>query len=450
MGFALYLFFLTLTYVRPIEAFAPELVVYRPMLVLLLATFAAAVARAFATGQMAASGLLVRLILWFTVVLCISVATTGWVGGAGAALVDFAPSVLMFLSTVMLVTTPKRLRAACAVVVASMVVLAIAGAAAFHTGYMADKLVIWQMAEDDEATTEAPPDVVPADDPTVDRIWRVRSLGFLSDPNDFGQAMVVSLGMLALFKRPRSMFRNLVVVGLPGAIILYGIYLTHSRGALLGLGALMFFSIQRRLGTVRTALLIGGLALGAMALNFTGGRAYTANEESAGGRIDAWSEGLKMLFSRPIFGVGYGQFTNHHSYTAHNSFVLCFAETGVVGYFLWLGIIVLVFKQLHRSIRLSDHAPGEDALAAPLRNAMAAFFTCAIFLSRAYQPGLYILLSLAVCAAFCDRAAVPAERLEEFDAPIRWRGMTALAVVLSISAIYVIVVLKNASVGRSI
>jgi O-antigen ligase len=446
MGFALYLLFLALTYVRPIEAFAPELGVYRPMLFLLLATFAAAVGRVLAGGRMAATGQQVRLILWFTVVVCISVATTGWIGGAGTALVDFAPSVLMFLSTVMLVVTPERVRAACAVIIASMVVLSIAGAAAFHTGYMADKLVIWQMAQDEEASTDAPPDIIPAQDTTVDRIWRVRSLGFLSDPNDFGQALVVSLGMLAIFKRPRSPLRNLIVLGIPGAIIFYAIYLTHSRGALLGLAALMFFGIQRRLGTLRTTLLIGTMALAAVALNFTGGRAYTANEESAGGRIDAWGEGLNMLASRPIFGVGYGQFTDHNPLTAHNSFVLCFAETGLVGYFLWLGLILLVFRQLKRAITLAEYAPHEPGLAPPLRNAMVGFFTCAVFLSRSYQPGLYILLSLAICAAYCERALVPPAQLEAFDAPIPWRGITAVAVVLSIVAVYAIV--KNAAMSR--
>ncbi len=446
MGFTLYLLFLCLTYVRPIEAFAPDLGVYRPMLVLLLATFAAAMGRVLRGEKMAATGQHVRLILWFTVVIAVSVATNGWLGGATTALVDFAPSVLMFLSTVMLVVTRERLRAACAVMIASMVVLSIAGAAAFHTGFLADKLVIWQMAQDEEASTEAPPDIIPAQDTTVDRIWRVRSLGFLSDPNDFGQALVVSLGMLAIFKRPRAMVRNLVVLGIPGAIIFYAIYLTHSRGALLGLAALMFFGIQRRLGTVRTGLLIGTMAMAAMALNFTGGRAYTANEESAGGRIDAWANGLNMLATHPIFGVGYGQFTDHNPLTAHNSFVLCFAETGLVGYFLWLGMVLLVFKQLKRTITLVDHPPEEPGLAGPLRNCMVGFFTCAIFLSRAYQPGLYILLSLAICACYCERPAVPADRLEEFDAPIAWRGATARMLVFSIVAVWLMV--KKAAMGH--
>ncbi len=450
MGFALYLFFLALTYVRPIEAFAPELVVYRPMLILLLLTFAAAASRAMSTREAAITGQHVRVLLGFAAVLAISVAATGWVGGAIYALVDFAPSMLMFFSTAMLVTTPQRLKAASATIVASMVVLSIAGALAYHTGYMADRLVIWQMAGDDETATETEPDVIPAHDDSGERLWRVRSLGFLSDPNDFGQALVVALAMLPLFKRPRAAMRNLFYIGLPGAMMLYAIYLTHSRGALLGLGSLMFFTVQRMLGTVRTGIMMAVMAVGAMALNFTGGRGYSANEESAGGRIDAWSEGLQMLMHRPIFGVGYHQFTQHHNYTAHNSFVLCFAETGLIGYFLWLGLILLIFKQLTRAIALAPAGSDGQRWAAALRTAMLGFFTCAVFLSRAYEPGLFILLGIAAAAAYCARSDVPAERLTEFDAPVRWRGTAAIAVVCSIVAIYFVVTIKNATIGRSV
>ena len=450
MGFALFLFFLALTYLRPIEAFAPELVVYRPMLVLLLATFAAALIRTMSTRESAATGQHVRLLLGFSLVLAISIAATGWAGGAIYALVDFAPSMLMFFSTVMLVTSPQRLKATCAVIIASMAVLSIAGALAYHTGYMADKLVIWQLAGDDEGATETEPDVIPANDTSGERLWRVRSLGFLSDPNDFGQALVVALAMLPLFRRPRAAMRNLFVIGVPASLLLYAIYLTHSRGALLGLGSLMFFTIQRMLGTMRTGIMMAVMALGAMALNFTGGRGYSANEESAGGRVDAWSEGLQMLMYRPIFGVGYHRFTEHHNYTAHNSFVLCFAETGLVGYFLWLGLILLVFKQLTRAIALSEPGSEGQRWAAALRTAMLGFFTCAFFLSRAYEPGLFILLGIAVSAAYCARVSVPADRLAQLDAPITWRKPAFIAMVLSIVVIYFIVTIKNATVGRSI
>src|SRR4029077_16531961 len=130
----------------------------------------------------------------------------------------------------------------------------------------------------------------------------------------------------------------------PGATLLYTIYLTHSRGALLGLGSLFLAGPRRMVGIRWTAVLLVAGVGPAGAVGFTGGRAYTANEESAGGRIDAWNAGLSMLASHPLFGGGYHFFTEYHALTAHNSFVLCAAETGLVGYVLWLGMLVVVLK----------------------------------------------------------------------------------------------------------
>jgi hypothetical protein len=66
--------------------------------------------------------------------------------------------------------------------------------------------------------------------------------------------------------------------------------LTHSRGAVVGLASLLFVGMRQTLG--------------------------------------------------PVFGVSYNSFTDHHERTTHNSFVLCFAELGLLGYFTWLALVV--------------------------------------------------------------------------------------------------------------
>ena len=449
MSFAIFLFALALTYLRPIEAYAPELVVYRPMLILLLLTFAIAASHAVRARQIASSRRIVWVLLGFAVVIPLSIAAAGWSGGAILAFVDFAPSVLFFFSTVMLVTTTARLRTTCATLVACMTVLSVFGAVAFHTGYMADKLLIAQSASDEGVTSGTGPDAIPAND-TTGRLWRVRSLGFLSDPNDFGQAIVVALPMLLAFHRRRAWLRNMVFVVAPGAVMLYGLYLTHSRGAVLGLGSALFLGIQRRVGTIRTILIVGLATAAMIALNFSGGRAYTANEESAGGRIDAWGEGLRMLVGHPLLGVGYREFTSYHPYTAHDSFVLCFAETGLIGYFLWLGLIVLTFKQLNRAAELAPPQTEGHRWSATLRASLLGFLTCAIFLSRAYEPGFYLLLGIAGSGWYCARRDVPTKDLPRLTEPAQWRRLTALLTVGSITAFYLIVIIKNSVIGRTI
>jgi O-antigen ligase len=112
-------------------------------------------------------------------------------------------------------------------------------------------------------------------------------------------------------------------------------FLTHSRGALLALGAMGMVAGRRRIGTLPALLLTGGFIVGAMALHFTGGRDISA--ETGADRTALWSEGLQLLKSHPLFGVGAGNMPNltesHH--TAHNSVVVCAAEMGLVGLYFW-------------------------------------------------------------------------------------------------------------------
>jgi O-antigen ligase len=120
-----------------------------------------------------------------------------------------------------------------------------------------------------------------------------------------------------------------------------------------------------------------------------------------GDRIEAWYEGIQMLKSSPLLGVGYGNFLDHHHLTAHNSFVLCFAELGLVGYFFWMGLIVLVYRGLGKVIAEGAAEADERKLAILLRSSVVGFLTCAWFLSRTYQPTLYLLLGLATATWFC-------------------------------------------------
>ena len=451
MSFKLYLLYLILTYLRPIEIFAPELVVFRPMLVMSILTLVLSYAHSRSSKKIAASRLHLNLLLAFILSIATSRIFNGWFSGALPAMLDFMISAFLYLTTVMNVTSMRRLKITCAVVAFSTVTLGIAGIAAYHTGFMVEKLVLRQNVDsEEEAATEADPTDIPALETSTRYLWRVRSVGFLSDPNDFGQALVVALPMLAGLYVKRRFFRNLIVLGIPAAIIFYTINLTHSRGALLGVASLLFFGIRNFLGTFKTGLLMAIGIAGALAVNMTGGRAYSANEESAGGRIDAWHEGLIMLRHHPIFGVGYGQFTDHHYYTAHNSFVLCFAELGLLGYFFWLGMIVVTYKGLTRVIQILPPTSEERFWALLMRSALLGFFTCALFLSRVYEPGLYILLSICIATVYCAEQSVAAKSITQFQQPIIWRKNTFIFEIISIIVIFTVVTLKNATVGKSI
>jgi O-antigen ligase len=179
-----------------------------------------------------------------------------------------------------------------------------------------------------------------------ERLQRLRGLGFLADPNDLGQLMVSLLPLLFLWRR-WNVALDMVIIGIPTALLLTGIYLTHSRGALLALVAVLLVVSRRKIGVIPAAGLAAICLAGFMALGFTGGRSISV--DSGADRLELWSNGLQMLKHHPFFGVGSGNFTDYSPLTAHNSIVLCSAETGMVGLFFW---VLLMFSTLRSAVRL--------------------------------------------------------------------------------------------------
>lgn len=181
----------------------------------------------------------------------------------------------------------------------------------------------------------------------------------------------------------------------------------------------------------------GGAAVGAVlfGLNMAGGRGMTMAES---GRTITWGEAIAMFKSSPIWGIGYGLFLEHSDLTAHNSFLLCLAELGIVGYFLWLGTIVLTWYHLRAlDRRLQDKPELADLLAwtRTLQLALIAFLVTAWFLSRTYSPSLFLILGLAV--ALMDIARRQGGVEVELVPFRRWAGVTVVVQAATVVFAYI-------------
>ncbi len=247
--------------------------------------------------------------------------------------------------------------------------------------------------------------------------YRLRGQGQINDPNDFGQLIVCTIPLVFIFWRPRNALLNLLGVVLPVAALLFGVYLTHSRGALLALLAIAIFAARRRIGTIPALLLAGGLFVAASALHFTGGREISAT--SGSDRTGLWGAGLQMLKSHPLFGVGYGNFADSAGLTAHNSIVVCAAELGLFGLFFWS---LFLFPTVRDILTVASSAKvsegelpetGHTPLAARVRGpeildkaeinrlgrlvalSLTGFLVAGLFLSRAYVLTLFLLGGVA-------------------------------------------------------
>ncbi len=446
MSFGLFVVYILFTYLRPFETIAPELGAYRPMLILWVLAFVSAGTRALMRNEVAARPVHFGLLGALVVVIALSQVANQWAGGALPAVADFSTAAMLMVLCLLNLTSLRRLQVTCVLVAFSIVVLAAMGSIAFHTGFMAEELVLRQNTSIDEDEGEVHEEAqdygAPAQDKSGRFLLRVRSLGFLNDPNDFAQAMVMVLPMLWWLYAPGRLLRNLLVVAAPGALLGYTILLTQSRGALLGVAGLMLLVSQRLFGWVKTAIMAAVVA-GAVGIVSFGGRELSTKEQSAAQRVEAWQEGITMLRSKPVLGVGYGNFTDHHYLTAHNSFVLCFAELGLVGYFVWLGLIVLTFKGIAQAVRLAPPGTADRKLAMTLQASLVAFLACSWFLSRTYSPGLFVLLALCVASWFGVRQIHGPPPQAVLQEPLAWRMTTMVAMVVSILGVYGFVVFQR-------
>ncbi|KGM39385.1 hypothetical protein JY96_03375 [Aquabacterium sp. NJ1] len=430
--FLVYLFFL---YLRPVELFAQWLVDYRPMLFIWLFAFGGAITHVMVHKDAAAAPRHYWLLFGLMFAVFLSLAVRGLFGYAFSAIAEFSSALLLFVFMSFNLQSMSRVRMTCMVILVSLFMLAVAGINAYHTGYMSEELVMQQGTYNPavEIPKVRPP--IPAQDKSGAFLWRVRGVGFLNDPNDFGQALVMAIPMLWLYFRQGAWIRNMLFVIMPSLVMGYCVVLTNSRGALLGIGSLLFFGVRSKLGNFKTILLMGAGAAGAIVIGAAGGREMSSKERSAEERIEAWVEGFNMLKGSPLFGVGYGRFTDAYYLTAHNSFVLGFAELGLFGYFFWMALIVLGFVAAGRVVQYTPPGSPENRAAHLLRSSLVGYLVCAWFLSRTYQAVLYCLLALCT-AVWINACRSPAYAgIKELHAPLKFFKTTCLMVVLSLAAV---------------
>ncbi|MEX8512984.1 MAG: O-antigen ligase family protein [Leptothrix ochracea] len=404
MSFALYLLYVFMTFFRPVEMYAPDLASLRPMLTLSMVCLFLSWRNVRAGSPIAARNIHFKLFFGFCTMISLSqIANDGGPNGALQAINEFTPSIMLFVLTVLNVNTLDRLQKTCLATIIGLVIAAGYGISAFHTGERWTDLVMIQKHPDHDLDdmSKAPPFDAPANDDSGWYVFRVRSLGPLSDPNDFAQAMVMALPMLMGLYRKGQLLRNLMLIAAPGGVLFYAIKLTQSRGAQLGIGAALLVGSLKMFGLKKT--LIGAVVMGVLvSAGSIGGtkREISGKDKSSEDRILSWSSGVDMLGNNPIFGVGYGNFEDNNPVdhlTAHNSFVLCFAELGLSGYFIWMGLIALTLKCVTSCTRPPNPPNTEvSQMAVLLLAAMAGFFTCGWFLSRTYQSTLYFLLALCI------------------------------------------------------
>jgi O-antigen ligase len=445
MSFSLYIFYIILIYLRPIETYFPEMYEFRPVLIFsvitLIASFLGLSAQRSRVFNMRHLGLIAAIVF----IVPFSRVANGWPGGALEALSVFSPSVATFLLTVINVNTLAKLRITLFAILACTVVLVSQSTYSYHTGFKSEIYLISQ-SHLEVSENQSPYSVgmgkeevvAPANDKSV--LWRIRSVGELSDPNDFAQTILTVIPILFVGFLSKSRTEQ-IVIRLPLLIFLvYGLLLTSSRGAVVAAAGMIFFAAYKKLGKTGASVLLSLILVGGVAAGFSGGRGISSDDDSAAGRIEAWSAGFTALKQNPVFGVGFGRFLDFHPYTAHNAYVLALTELGMLGYFFLIALAVNSLLELLRGRRALNSESVEFAWATSVCISFIAVAVSSMFLSRSYSTITYLWIGLMACAGHICKDKV---RIEDAESPIAWPKVAAAFSIGSVVFLYLAVIAHN-------
>jgi O-antigen ligase len=207
----------------------------------------------------------------------------------------------------------------------------------------------------------------------------IRAEGFVDNSNAAARYFVVAMVFLS-YLRTASKNPVLRFFSLVGILVTYfGVIFTLSRTGMVLLfaaqGLILFFQLEgrQRMGLIALFLvaLIGLWFLSESIFDLMGTilPTVTSGEDTMGLRYNLWRAGFAMWLDHPIRGVGIGRYIEElgpymislegprrWSAVAHNTYVHILTETGIVGFALFMSMIIITLKNYLKAGGKSDKA----------------------------------------------------------------------------------------------
>ncbi|MFA5926099.1 MAG: O-antigen ligase family protein [Parcubacteria group bacterium] len=236
----------------------------------------------------------------------------------------------------------------------------------------------------------------------------MRAFGLFPDPHSFSVfvslCFFVAVGYVASKEKRR--FRGFAIFGL--TVMLLAVLLSFSRGAYLGiLGGIIFFLAamlgkKNMLGKILIVLVFVILAMiisGQSSFLQRFSSSFNMREGSNAERIKNWKQAVEIIVSRPLTGVGIGNYASQidplagerSSIYAHDIFLDIAAETGIInGIVFALLILIPVFRFLKE----------KDVLGFGLGASLIYFLVHGIFDTPIWSPQVMVLLLVILAFGF--------------------------------------------------
>ena len=281
--------------------------------------------------------------------------------------------------------------------------------------------------------------------------FRCIFFGIFADPNDLSQLLVTAIPLVfAIPKRMNAL--NVIVCGAISYLLIKGYMTTHSRGAAVALVAMSAMLVCLRCPSRWMPYLVGVGLVGALVICATRGGALL--DMSARERVVFWGYGNQAFKSNPIFGIGHEMFWQiADGRPAHNAFVTCYTELGIVGYWMWFCLLLLGVVSSWRSRLILQKGETEDQRF--LRRytgltlvALAGFSSSAYFLSRTFIYPFFFLMAVAnAIPRVVDKETPESDRASFLDPKRDVMVLGTVGTLASIVYIYLSIVLLNRAYG---
>jgi len=214
-----------------------------------------------------------------------------------------------------------------------------------------------------------------------------RIVGTFNQSNDFGRYLMLMIIMgAAMYPHLDKKWRP------PAALMMAGmsvfLLLTYTRSALvaavLGLIVVGLVQSKRLLGALAAAAMAAMLVVPSLSGRFSDlsqsqSKSTTSQTSSSGNslswRLSYWTQVLPLANSNPVTGIGLNmtKYTTDQAKQPHNDFIRAYVETGLIGLFAYLAMMVALLGIGRRAVRDAPKGSFDRGVAAGFLGCAVAF-----------------------------------------------------------------------------
>ena len=236
--------------------------------------------------------------------------------------------------------------------------------------------------------------------------------GWFENSGEFGIQMCIFLPLMISFIMglgPYWSRKTRVLWWVAASTIIIGIVGSSSRGALLGLAAIMVWIVARSKQRVRAILAIGALAALTWAFLPAEQKARfdsMGEDETSMSRTTYWKFGIKLMNENPALGIGYANWPEYFQNTygrialPHNIFIEAGAELGYAGLGAFVMLIGTTFVINYKSRRLARERPDGGRFLVQmgygLDGALIGYMVSGFFVTVLYYPFFWVNFAMSV------------------------------------------------------